>query len=402
MSWRLRADAYVVAFSTLLLAVPPVRSAGEAFTTDSLVVVTWNVEWFGHPGYPPENDALQIINVADVIRGLQAHLYALQEIASAAAFQQLLSLLGHPYAGLLSDSGASQRLAFVYDSEVFRVEWSTDQEFSAHAHSFAGRLPLVLRAQPKIGTQDQTWTFVTVHMKAFFDADSRARRAMAGTALKEYTDQIAMWSPLVVLGDFNDDFEYSLGGGPSPYAAILFDSSRYFVPTLDLSRADEYTFCADSDCGSGSVIDHVVTSRRLAHHVIGVGRATEVLQEVASFVATTSDHLPVRVVFHVSRSNSSVPGKSPTAATIRVRTPHPNPAETFVIVPIELTASAEIKIEAIDVIGRSRTLRPESSFDAGYHHLPLSMDGLSSGPWIICASTQIERSCSVVSKVRPR
>jgi len=376
----------------------PVPNVGR--DADSLVVVTWNVEWFGHAGYPPANDALQIINVAEVLRATRADVYALQEIASEGAFHQLLTMLGSPYVGILSSSGSPQRLAFVYNADVLRGVQVLDREFTPHSHSFANRLPLILHGKPGVGDQEVPWTFITVHMKAFFDADSRARRALAAVALKEYTDSRVARSRLVVLGDFNDDFTYSIGGGESPYASLLLDTIRYYVPTATLSVANGYTYCGNADCTSGSVIDHVLTGRNLEPYVSGIERMENLLSTVPAFVSTTSDHLPLRVAFHLARSHGP-PAAGIGRQAIVMGPPFPHPFGARLTVPIEVASSGWMDLAAIDLLGRTQSLLNATLWlEAGGHHVTVDTRHLAPGPRVLCAIIMSERTCRTVVKVR--
>ena len=92
-----------------------------------------------------------------------------------------------------------------------------------------------------------------------------------------------------MLGDFNDDIDWSIRSGmPSPYANL---SDAYRFATLDLSLAGVSTM----DRGRHT-IDHILLTG--AWDADGDADASVVSPDVERFSRTTSDHYPVRVAVH--------------------------------------------------------------------------------------------------------
>lgn len=93
------------------------------------------------------------------------------------------------------------------------------------------------------------------------DQESYDCRVLASELLKPYTDSLqAVGANVLVLGDFNDELIESIRAGQtSPYQNFLDDDDYLFVTEgFDLpgSSNDTDTYCSNSSCSSGSVLDH--------------------------------------------------------------------------------------------------------------------------------------------------
>ncbi|HTE53263.1 MAG TPA: lamin tail domain-containing protein [Kofleriaceae bacterium] len=266
---------------------------------DTLDIANWNVEWLGSTAFGPDDEALQLVNVEDVIGGTDFDIWSLEEVVSRDAFDTLMeSLTG--YTGILANdpmveggsgsySASEQKPALVFKSDVGSLI-SARIILSDKAFEFGSRPPLEVRLSVSLGGVTQERVFILLHMKAFGDAESRQRRADAAVALKGFLDETYPSEKVIVLGDWNDDLDAS-GTRPSPFANFVGDPAHYTFPTRRLTDDGVGTTCS-----STNTIDHqMVTNELAADDETGSVEAYELEDQVAGYCDNTSDHFPVLV-----------------------------------------------------------------------------------------------------------
>jgi len=273
--------------------------------TAHLTIANWNLEWFGSTEYGPVNEPLQSRNAAAVITSVRADIWALNEIISATAFEDLIadasSRTSWTYEGLLSNApdvrGGSasydpleHKVALVWRSGVLS-DVSAEIILGSHDHAFGGRPPLKVEATATIDGVSVPLTLVVLHMKAFDDEVSYRRRRDAGIALKRWLDALPDDREVIVLGDWNDDLDVSISIPRDTPFRELVDSPRYTFVTEVLSQNDITTHVSYP-----TPIDHqLVTAPLAARHVSG---STGVVRPaIDRYGQTTSDHYPVRSTF---------------------------------------------------------------------------------------------------------
>ncbi|HYH79633.1 MAG TPA: lamin tail domain-containing protein [Longimicrobium sp.] len=273
-----------------------VPAQGTAATLD---VASWNIEWFGDASNGPGNDALQLSNVRDVIAGVDADVWGVEEVVDGADWSSLKSQLTG-YAGVLSNdasvtsgstyySATEQKVGLLYKSSIATVLGSKII-LTANDSDFAGRPPLqvTLRITLNGGTEDVV--FIVLHMKAFNDVTSWQRRQNAAVALKSYIDTTYPTQKVVVLGDWNDDVDTSITPGqPTPFANFVGDAADYTYPTGALSAAGVSSTVSYSDF----IDHHLATNDLYATYVAASAQAFRADTYIASYASTTSDHFPV-------------------------------------------------------------------------------------------------------------
>ena len=103
-------------------------------TSNTLDIVTWNLEWF------PKNGNITIDSLKSIIEKIDADVYAFQEIDNIGSFNMLKNqLLG--YSGLVKNT-SNLNLAFLYKNSI-----TIDSSYSIlddYDYVFAGRTPFVL------------------------------------------------------------------------------------------------------------------------------------------------------------------------------------------------------------------------------------------------------------------
>lgn len=310
-------------------------SAGEFIPTGSdipfsetLDIATWNMEFFGTTitNFGPSDIQLQRDNAVTIIQNLNADIIAVQEVSEEAILDEALTMLPQ-YQKVCSDVFSRsfqapdpsnpfppQKLCYLYDTAVVdfvadRVvfdQFYTDARTglisdldghpgSSGAQSFwsSGRLPYLLEADVTVNGVTERLTLVNIHAKSGSGANDLARRVFDNGVLKDSLDAMYGNDNLILLGDYNDDVDVSIGGGPSTYQVFLDDTTNYKVPTGSLSLDGFRSFLF-----ADNMIDHIAISDELFDLAIDGSEQTFIpFNLVDNFANTTSDHLPVVLRF---------------------------------------------------------------------------------------------------------
>jgi endonuclease/exonuclease/phosphatase family metal-dependent hydrolase len=259
----------------------------------------WNIEWFGSTSNGPTNETLQLQNVRDVILGSDLDIWGLEEVVSTTSFNNLKSQLPG-YAGFVSNdasvtggsswyTSSEQKVGILYKTSVASV-LSARVILTGNDYDFAGRPPLEVKLRVTLNGQTRDIVVIVFHAKAFNDTTSWQRRLNASNALKSYLDTTYPSTPVVVLGDWNDDVDTSITSGKaSPYQNFVSDSADYFFPTKALTDAK-----VSSTTGYPDFIDHhLITNELQGLYVAGSAKAYRVDSYISNYSSTTTDHFPV-------------------------------------------------------------------------------------------------------------
>ena len=289
------------------VTVPP---RGGADTFD---IGEWNIEWFGSTGNGPTNEALQLANVRDVIRGADLDLWGLEEVVSQAQFDQLKAQLTGYDGFLASDarvSGGSsfygsseQKVGVLYKSSVITVR-SARLILTANDADFGGRPPLELEATATINGVSTDIAFIVLHAKALADSSSYQRRVAGAGALKAYLDTSKPGASVITVGDINDDLDVSIYNNlASPYQSFVADTARYVTPTKVFSDTNQKTTVSNAQ----AIDHHILTNEVAPLYVAGSAEIFRVDSYISSYGSTTSDHYPTLTRYKLA--NPSSPGK---------------------------------------------------------------------------------------------
>jgi endonuclease/exonuclease/phosphatase family metal-dependent hydrolase len=276
-----------------IVSVPP---KGTEATLD---IAEWNIEWFGHTGFGPTDETLQLENVRDVIQGTDADIWAISEGVSTPHWNNLKAQLP-AYAGVLANDplvtqGSSyyttseQKVGILYKTSAASVE-SAKLILTNQDYNFGGRPPLEVKLTVNAGGSTMSFVLIVLHAKAMADAESYNRRALAAEALKTYLDATYPTERVMVVGDFNDDLDVSIAGGgtPSPYKSLVDDTADYFFPTKAFTDAGKGT----STSSSTPIDHHMITNELVPMYVAGSAEVYKVNAYIAQYSSTTSDHYP--------------------------------------------------------------------------------------------------------------
>jgi endonuclease/exonuclease/phosphatase family metal-dependent hydrolase len=135
-------------------------------------------------------------------------------------------------------------------------------------------------------SNDVEFIIIVVHLKAFGDAQSQARRRLASEKLTEIVQQLRAAGASVVLGgDFNERLDTSI-------LQNLKESPDLFSMTADDASGDAISFVGASH---RSLIDHILVSNDVDLGVIDNDDAAIVRldKSVRDFADRVSDHVPI-------------------------------------------------------------------------------------------------------------
>ena len=293
-------------------------------TEETLDVMTWNMEFFGATirNFGPNNVSLQAENALKLFQATLPDVIAVQEVSDEVLLAEVVSQLPG-YAVLCSDrysrsfegpdpSFPPQKLCLIYNTAVVEVldervlfeqvydearlgmNPLLDDYPTGTASSFwsSGRLPWLVTAIADINGVKEKINFINIHAKSGSSNSDLERKRYDILALKDSLDAYYADDNIILLGDFNDDLDESIGGGPSTYEVIISDPDFDGV-TVSLSEAGLRSFIFNDN-----VIDHITISNELYDNYLEGSEFLYIpFNLIDNYANTTSDHLPVSVRF---------------------------------------------------------------------------------------------------------
>ncbi|MET0392940.1 MAG: choice-of-anchor J domain-containing protein [Chitinophagaceae bacterium] len=287
---------------------------------NTLEIVNWNIEWFGHLSMGPTNETQQQQNVKTIMQNIGADLYGLVEVVDESKLAAIVSQMpGYSYVicnygshtntneSGFTPLGEAQKEAFVYKTSIFSnistsallsqgINSTADLNNPAYNYFASGRFPYMMKADVTLNGNTQTVRFVLIHAKANTSPTTTSyNRRKAGADTLQYTlNNLYPNDKIILLGDFNDDLDVTITDGIIPnttsYSAFTTDNTHFFAPTLALSLAGKKSTVSYND-----VIDHVMISdeMRCAYMPASANILTDVTSLVSNYGSTTTDHYPV-------------------------------------------------------------------------------------------------------------
>ncbi len=248
-----------------------------ALSSDELEVVTWNIERF------PMADVTAGI-VATIIRELDADIYALQEISDVNTFTSLVNSI-EGYDGMAVDVRGSIELAFIYKTSEITSITAPTLLFSGETTPFP-REPVELDITHSNGLRVK---LINIHLKCCDGSESR--RAAASIRLKDYIDDNYSNDELIILGDWNEDFDNG-----SSFSNFILDSQNYAFADLPIYLGDSknYSYPCTGAPFCPSHIDHILITNELCDNLTA-SKTIRLDDCVADYLTTVSDHRPIMV-----------------------------------------------------------------------------------------------------------
>ncbi|OED50538.1 hypothetical protein AB838_01875 [Rhodobacteraceae bacterium (ex Bugula neritina AB1)] len=270
----------------------------------------WNIEHF--------NDQIsdtRVDQVAKVLAHLSLDAIGLVEVQRGAMERLATALqrLGYSYDFKYLNVRGSQDLAVLFDSSTTEVTIAQDilnrhrdawKAKTASGHSAFPRRPMIARVKIKHkvpsteATEDTSVEFImiAVHLKAFGDPQSRARRRLASSILAEVIEDIRSSEnlPVVLGGDMNETLNTDV-------LSALTEAPDLIALTSDDADDNALSYVGPRH---RSLIDHIVVSDDVTLAEISGDDAAIVRldKNVADFVSDISDHVPL-VIRMISRDS---------------------------------------------------------------------------------------------------
>ncbi|MDR2475032.1 MAG: T9SS type A sorting domain-containing protein [Bacteroidales bacterium] len=271
----------------------------SAQNTVSFKVATLNCEWLSCPDNAPNNDALQINNIATVLSYVDADIFCLQEIGTSNSYKTLDTLVKKMGSSIWAcnistnnNSNCGQNQGIIYKKSKMNFVSSSQMSAAGTSYNFAGRYPALYEMNFIVGDQLVPVYFVNLHMKAMSDETSYDRRLAASTTLKTLLDG-SQWNTknVVIIGDLND---YLVGtqcnscGEISPYKNFMDDSQNWKGTTSNLISLYYYP---------KPVIDNIIISNELFDKYVSNSAFQDIESTtiVNNYSSSTTDHVAISI-----------------------------------------------------------------------------------------------------------
>lgn len=384
-------------------------------SSQTLDVVSWNVEWFGATNQAPSDDNLQETNVKKILRYLNADIYGLVEIVDTTRLRRLRDSLGSNYKFAISDfcSGnttgtgnswlTGQKLAYIYNSNIFSnvtTRGMLRSSASAYSNYASGRFPYLLNADVTINGTSRNINFILLHGKAGSGPTDYDKRFFASKELKDTLDTYYSSAINIIFGDFNDALHTTICSGCSSNAS----SYRDFVN--DSTDADHYKSIslALGAAGQSSMINfpnvvdnHVISNEAHSYYLRGsVSVRTDVTNPVPDFLNhNTSDHYPVFSQYNLSGITTHLQQVSLSEFGVKI---FPNPFHQQVSVKISKPLK-KVRMELSDVTGRLVWFAYYDKLENGDHILP-KLPSLQSGNYYLSLNDEKSKTTIKLSHLQ--
>jgi endonuclease/exonuclease/phosphatase family metal-dependent hydrolase len=348
-------------------------------TEDNLDIATWNVREF------PQAGQRTVDTLAIMIRDLQLDIIAMEEINDTLAFADLLSQLpgwDGFYSPDITTADSYQKTGLLYRTDQIEILSWEPIFVLGHDWEFP-RPPLRITVLAHMPSGDFDFYLIVMHLKAYDDDTSRARRMIAMGVLKEYLDELVPFLPdhdWMVVGDWND--ELTDPQEQNIFWDFLQDSTDYTFLTLPLANNPYWA----SYIFYNSLIDHIMVT----HDVLGEygdSGITETLRlddEYSNYTNVISDHRPVMARFTDFTTGIDDKPKLPDDIGL---TAYPNPFNLSTNIAFSLTKPSQVKLDVYDCLGRLTGTLIDSRYEAGRYSYRYNAAGLSSGVYFLKLTT---------------
>ncbi|CAM2886656.1 endonuclease [Flavobacterium frigoris] len=325
----------------------------------TLDIATWNVAWFGDEtnspaAGKPNSDMIQKEAVKTILQQLDADIYAVEEVSDDALLAQMVSEM-NDYSFVLSEatsypfdvSGPKQKVGFIYKNKT--VEAVSTKVLLKTIHPYynggdesalanypntdksrffaSGRLPFMLTANVTIDGNKKQINIIDLHARANTSGDAQGKydmRKFDVEVLKDTLDAQYQNANLILLGDYNDDVDYTVSDVTttvSTYEAYVNDAASYNVVTKTLSEQGFRSYATYEN-----MIDHITLSNELADLYIDQSARVHYEFFSSDYTKTASDHFPVTArlqlklmeVESLNVTNAMCNGEANGTATINV------------------------------------------------------------------------------------
>jgi endonuclease/exonuclease/phosphatase family metal-dependent hydrolase len=270
-------------------SVPPSPEDSDIFvacipfpgTSQSLDIVTFNVETFPIDGYT------SVIAVANLLKTIDADVYALQEVASESGFNQLLGLMPGYMGVFYPINNSDWNLAYIYKvSEISLISSATKLLFNSS--EYFPRPPFEIKIHS--GTLNLDLYLINNHLKCCGGSENETSRRIASEMLKEYVDTSRPEDAVIILGDLNDEIT-GTSSGDNPFLNFINDPGDYRFADMKIAQGSQLWW---SYPAYPSHIDHILITNELFSKAdtTVVYKAAPCYSDYSTYI---SDHRPVGI-----------------------------------------------------------------------------------------------------------
>lgn len=219
-------------------------------TSQTLDIVAFNVESF------PKNGYTSVLAAASLMKTIGADVYALQEVASESAFNQLVSLMPG-YTGIFYIINNSDwNLAYIIRTSEITVDEAATRLLFTDSQYFP-RPPFEIKIKHKLSGRELY--LINNHLKCCGGPENEASRRNASEMLKTYLDTYRADDAVAVLGDLNDEITGS-EINDNPFLNFINDPSNYLFADMEIARGSMLWWSYPS---YPSHIDHILVTDEL-------------------------------------------------------------------------------------------------------------------------------------------
>ncbi|MCX6333233.1 MAG: endonuclease/exonuclease/phosphatase family protein [Bacteroidia bacterium] len=250
-------------------------------TDQSLDIVTFNTETFPISGYT------SVIAVANLLKTIDADVYALQEVASEAGFNQLLDLMPG-YMGLFYlINNSDWNLAYIYKVSEISIYNASSRLLFTDSENFP-RPPFEIKIHHTPTNLDLY--LINNHLKCCGGSENETSRRIASEMLKNYIDNSRPNDAVIVLGDLNDDIT-GIGTGDNPFLNFINDPEDFRFADMEIAKGSQLWWSYPS---YPSHIDHILITNELFSKADTtlVYKAAPCYSDYSIYI---SDHRPVGI-----------------------------------------------------------------------------------------------------------
>lgn len=249
-------------------------------SSSTLDIVTFNVEQFPKSGYET------IVELATLIKAIDADIIALQEVSSESNLVQLDDLLVNYTAIEYPIDNSYWNLAYLYKNSEIQIDATkTKVIFEDDWYSFP-RPPFEIHITHLPSSTEVI--LLNNHLKCCSGSENEDRRRTASEKLHSYIESNYPDDAVIVLGDLNDEIDGSSEAN-NVFWDFVNDPSDFAVADMDIATGSPLWWSYPS---WPSHIDHIIISDELFDMVEDI----TTLKADACFSAypdIISDHRPV-------------------------------------------------------------------------------------------------------------
>ncbi len=287
-----------------VLLLPNIESIGDS---NKIEIVTWNIERF------PQN-GLSDDYVKEILEGLNADIYVLQEIQSKSTFTNMLNDMAD-YNYLLHTNSVGLGLAVVYKNGSVKVKNSNDLFEEEIVDYFASRPPLLTKVEWQNNGITKELTIINVHYKCCGNNiisyvpdengkwDEEYRRLKSSELLHSYIMANLSTENVIVGGDWNDAIQEP--DSTNVFKIFIADSTNFKFADMNIATGDAANWSWQGWSSSYPAIhfDHILINKNLFDEfensaVIEVIKLEEYFTEgITEYDENVSDHRPVYIKF---------------------------------------------------------------------------------------------------------